>query len=346
MKNIFKKTIFFLFDCVGISFLVGRVLDKKVTCVGYHSVYDEKNKKEFSHELYANISVSTADFEKQLLSLKRAGHTFITFADLKKPELKKCKKPTIIYFDDGYKDNLVNAFPILHRLGIPATVFVTVGLIERTCFLWTLGLRQFLYGKNTPHVEVEQKIENLKKLSKEERKKALRELYAQDRFQVDPNIFNIFMTWDDVCELSRGGMEIGSHGMLHNKFSEAGEEELRAKVVNSKRIIEQKIGKKIDTISYPYGDHNRKVVNVVKEAGYSFAVTVIDGYNSFEDIMERPFELKRINPGSNHVVNLTKIFLRNILSHKYFGHSDQISGGRLNPLSPGADPKYTPHRIV
>ncbi len=308
MKKNIKKIIIFCLHFSGFDFLVEKILKKKITCVGYHSVYDEKNKDRFSHYLYSNISVSSDDFEKQLLSLKNDGHTFINFSDLKNPKLKGWNRPTIIYFDDGYKDNLVNALPILKKHNIPATVFVTVGLIEKESFLWTLGLRYFLFKKNTPKAEVEKKIKELKKLSGPRRELVLKQMFAEDGFILNPNNFDIFLNWDEVKELSQNNIEIGSHGLSHKKFSELDERELVTELTDSKKIIEEKIGKKIDYLSYPYGDYNQKVVAVAGKTGYSFAVTIRDGYNSPCDATERPFELKRVNPDSNQTLNLLKGF--------------------------------------
>ena len=49
-------------------------------------------------------------------------------------------------FDDGYKDNLELALPILERLEVPFTVFVTVALASGDAFLWWFALEAFLKG--------------------------------------------------------------------------------------------------------------------------------------------------------------------------------------------------------
>ena len=317
MKKNLKKIVVFSFRLLGLNFLVDKILRKKVTCVGYHSVYDEKNKDEFSYDLYSNISVSTNDFEKQLLAMKNAGHSFITFADLKNPKLKEWNKPTIIYFDDGYKDNLVNALPILKKYGVPATVFVTVGLVEKSCFLWTLGLRYFLFKKNIPKIEVEKKIKELKKLSRNDRERILNEMFAKDNFVINPQNFDIFLNWDEVKELSQNGIEIGSHGMLHRKFSELTEIEFSDELINSKKIIEEKIGKKVDAVSYPYGDFDERVEKIARTAGYSFGMSTMLGLNSFEYIEEHPYGLKMIVPGANEALIYLKIFFKKIMNNKY-----------------------------
>lgn len=76
------------------------------------------------------IFVTRAVFEWQMRWLKRRGFETVGFADLKaflsgmKPLSAFPKKPVMITFDDGYRDNLENAFPLLKELGFKSTVFV------------------------------------------------------------------------------------------------------------------------------------------------------------------------------------------------------------------------------
>src|SRR6185369_9718511 len=169
MLTLIKTWLIYLLYYSGVAALFGMDTHDRIFCVGYHSISSSKNAKEFSQHLYENISTSVEDFEMQIAYMKKKGHTFMRLSDLQKPETRKFSKPTVIFFDDGYKDNLVNALPILQKYNAPATVFVTTGLIERTHFLWTLAVRACLFEHNVEPNNIEQKIAELKKLGMKDR---------------------------------------------------------------------------------------------------------------------------------------------------------------------------------
>jgi len=302
MKKEIKDFIVSFFNYSGINTVVGEFLTEKIFCVGYHSIYKEANKDELMQKLYTNISISEDDFEKQLLFLKDNGHTFIHFSDLKEEKTKELSKPTIIFFDDGFKDVLVNALPILKKHGIPATIFITTGLVQRTNFLWTLNLRQFI-----PNAE--EVIKWLKKLGRTERNKETAELSKKYNFEQNPSDMPVFLNWNEVVELYKNGFEIGSHGVSHERLVELSDEELSKEVSDSKKILEEKIGNKIEVISYPHGRYNEKVEEFSKKAGYSFGVSTEAGYNTFEDLTESPFRLKKIAAEPNEDLDRFKVRL-------------------------------------
>lgn len=296
MKKVIKQIIVLVLYYSGLNWLVGQFLSSKVFCVGYHSVWDEKNKTDLMQSLYWNISVNREDFEKQLLFLKNNGHTFIHFGDLKKPETRKLSKPTVIFFDDGFKDVLQNALPVLQKHSIPATVFITTGLIEKTDFLWTLGVRHILLTKSLSHDLIEGKVIELKKLFMPDREKKISEMQKDDNFTLNPLDFNVFLSWDEVRQLSQNNFEIASHGVRHEKLTELNDPELKRELADSKAILETKTGLKIEGLSYPYGRHNERVIQFAKSGGYSFGLSTLLGSNSFSYIQSSPFQIKRINP--------------------------------------------------
>jgi peptidoglycan/xylan/chitin deacetylase (PgdA/CDA1 family) len=85
------------------------------------------------------------------------------------------------------------------------------------------------------------------------------------------------LTWDEVRELSANGWSIQSHGNTHVKMTGIGREALIGEVTVSKNIIEQNLGKPVDSFAFPYGIYNNAVITRLKEADYSFAYSVHSG---------------------------------------------------------------------
>src|SRR6058998_1097916 len=66
-------------------------------------------------------------------------------ADPERPG-KRGRKRAALTFDDGLRSNVTVAYPILEKLGLPATFFVCPGLIGRGEWLWNHEARQRLLG--------------------------------------------------------------------------------------------------------------------------------------------------------------------------------------------------------
>lgn len=82
------------------------------------------------------------------------------------------------------------------------------------------------------------------------------------------------LTWNQIKEMSDSGMFIGSHSLSHANLAAIGDEQLRRELIDSKKILEEKIGKEVDLLAYPGGNYNANVIDLVKEAGYQAALSV------------------------------------------------------------------------
>ncbi len=90
----------------------------------YHSINPQ------SHDL----SLDPALFREQLDTLKAMGFEFQTFGDFVNRVMRWGSPKSdvaVVTFDDGFEDNLTRAVPILSELKVPATFFLTTGLVER-----------------------------------------------------------------------------------------------------------------------------------------------------------------------------------------------------------------------
>ena len=96
-----------------------------VPVLNYHQVNSEENDM---------LSVPVEEFEAQMAYLEESGYTTITpdqLRDFLTDGTPLPEKPVLITFDDGYKDNYTNAFPILKKHHMTATIFLVTDYIGR-----------------------------------------------------------------------------------------------------------------------------------------------------------------------------------------------------------------------
>lgn len=101
-----------------------------------------------------------------------------------------------------------------------------------------------------------------------------------------------YLTWDEIKEMSDSGIiTIGSHTMNHLWLPDVAPKVLESEIRQSKKILEEKIGKSVRYFCYPIGAHDQKVKDAVRDAGYSCAVGTNPGkFKSSNDI----YAIKRI----------------------------------------------------
>jgi peptidoglycan/xylan/chitin deacetylase (PgdA/CDA1 family) len=250
-----KRPFFRLFDVLGVNALVGASLRHDLFLIGYHSITTPATDGEFGAALYpAQVKLPLAQFETELDWLRAHGHTFIALSDSESALERGVSKPTVIYFDDGYKDTLANALPALESRGIPAAVFLVTDLLD--------GAQRTLRGFEEPS---------------------------------DPTA-TPFLDWAGACELLARGVEIGSHGVSHKKFTNCTDEELERELRESKRFLEEKLGISVTTLSYPHGRANEKIAARARAAGYRLGITTRYGINTLRSLTRAPLLLKKVDP--------------------------------------------------
>lgn len=79
------------------------------------------------------LSVHPDSFREQMEYLKKEGYTPLTLDQLS--HFSDYSKPVVITFDDGYEDNYTQAYPVLKKLKMPATIFMISGLVGKPGYL-------------------------------------------------------------------------------------------------------------------------------------------------------------------------------------------------------------------
>ncbi|MBI4767077.1 MAG: polysaccharide deacetylase family protein [Deltaproteobacteria bacterium] len=92
--------------------------------------------------------------------------------------------------------------------------------------------------------------------------------------------------------MEKEGVRFGSHGINHLILPLLEMEEIEKEVLESKTLIESKLGKKVWAFSYPNGDYNEKVINTINTQGYKIAFGTEPGRVTYGDNL---FNLRRMN---------------------------------------------------
>jgi peptidoglycan/xylan/chitin deacetylase (PgdA/CDA1 family) len=194
-------------------------------------------------------------------------------------------------FDDGLRSNVDVAYPILHKLAIPATFFICPGLVDRASWLWThearsrlarldAGARRELAAEWRAPEEIDAFVEWMKRLDLAARRRVearLREAtpsFAPSAAERDD--FDL-AGWEALRRLDPAIVTIGSHTLTHPILPGTPPADLEAEVRDSRRLLERGLQRPVEFFAYPNGDHDAGAEVAVRKH-YRAAVTVAHGW--------------------------------------------------------------------
>lgn len=303
IKKAIKNIVFPIAYAMGADNFFQKKSRNKKLVIMYHGVTSRNCFKINGRHLPAK------EFEKHLLYYKKHFNIVslaVITAMRQKNEIPE--KPTIaLTFDDGYSNNLLVALPILEKHKIPATFFLTTLPMEKQGHI--------LHG-DLIEIGCAYSRENIVKLGNTQFKKAGKYRWISD---VGQNIYSSFQnkrtsekamlinTWkekyklnetieklDEQCyklmneaevkQLSLSPwVEIGSHTHSHHYLTLLNDEELKFELEHSKNILEKITGSKIESIAFPDGVYDDRVIEFCHKTGYKNLIGV--GLNKKEDCL-------------------------------------------------------------
>jgi len=284
------------------------------TVLLYHRVVSDDTPSDALHP-YSGLTVQERVFSDHMAHLKER------YECLSLPQfVDRLKNGTLhrdcvaITFDDGYRDNYTRALPILERHGVPATVFVTTGLVDRVCRAWWYEQEAIISNLRTLNVSwgdiriarILEKVEErygamrdidilLKRLPPSGQQAVLQMLRGGEdsSYSYDQDVLN----WDEVIALDKHPLiTIGAHTVNHYVLSTLTTELLRNELVLSKALLEERLGHPVEHFAYPYGgafEAGEREFFAAKEAGYTSAWTTRFGHVQRDD-SDALFSLPRI----------------------------------------------------
>jgi peptidoglycan/xylan/chitin deacetylase (PgdA/CDA1 family) len=230
----------------------------------------------------------------------------------------------VITFDDGYRDNYLQAFPIMKQLGVPAAIFLATDAIGSGKVLWhdrvfsafrhTRAPLFFGFGgddsRSYPLATIEEKLfaqgqvlKLLKSVDERERLLLIDRLVEQLEVDDRKEDSELMLTWDEVREMSKHRISFGSHTSTHPILASLSLARAEMEIRESKKILEGHLGKPVTTFAYPNGtkaDFSETTKTILRDAGYRCGLTTMFGTNGADQDL---FELKRATPWDEEITN-------------------------------------------
>jgi peptidoglycan/xylan/chitin deacetylase (PgdA/CDA1 family) len=298
-------------------------IKKKLTILLYHGVTEIPNNGIINLQnkhIKSDIFFSQMEFIKKNCSVISIDEwIYLTSKNKPIPDY-----PTIITFDDGFKNNIKVAAPILDHLNLPSIFYISTGVIDTDSLFWVDKIEQCIQYSKVKNIElcldkktifnitsVEEKSSALIKIKKwcksskaNIKDRIISELIIQTKVTPNKNLHDNYMTmsWNDLQELNNNKLfTIGGHTVSHNILSSISTFDREFQIKNCIEKLSTKLNTEIKHFSYPEGqsDHfNDDVISTLKENGILCCPTAIHGYNDYKDDL---FHLKRVMVGFENI---------------------------------------------
>ena len=204
-------------------------------------------------------------------------------------------------FDDGYRDTLRCAYPILRRHEVPFAVYIPTSFPDRLGELWWLALEAVIARKERIGLvidDVDRRFECRtveekrhvfdalywwlrKRGTEEEVRQVVRDLAARYGVVLRSFCDELCMSWAEIAELAADPLvTIGAHTVNHCILKKVGEDAVRSEMRESAAVLEAALGKRPQHFSYPFGDPTSagpREFAIAGALGFKTAVTTRPG---------------------------------------------------------------------
>lgn len=296
--------------------IIGLTLLKNTGFFGVAKMVLRKQVRILAYHRFGKSHLSSEIFERQIRYLTKhyniiGSEYFMDFVQGHNELPPNC---VVLTVDDGYQDFYTVAFPILKKYNVPTIVFLTVDFVDNRIWLWhdllNFGIshtRRADFILNGNFFDLTYPLGRSKlKLSLDkictrstttERDAFIDQFLKELKVEVPkyPTPDYAPLTWNQIIEMSGSGISYGAHTCTHPILSKIAPHEALQEIRDSKRHLEAVVQKDILAFCYPNGtenDFNEDVKKMVKECGFSCAMSMIYGMN---DLKSDRYALRRMS---------------------------------------------------
>jgi len=220
----------------------------------------------------------------------------------------------VITFDDGYADNAEVALPILQRLGLRATFFISTGFLDGGR-MWNDSVIESVRASSKDSIDLA--VFGLARQSMrtvEDRRRCIDALLPKIKYLpllervgevlrlqhlcgVGSLPDDLMMSTPQLQSLHRAGMEVGAHTVNHPILKSISAKEAEREISDGRHALESLLDTSVDVFAYPNGkpgkDYDAAHVEIVRKLGFRCAVSTAPGVGRAGDDL---FQLPRFTP--------------------------------------------------
>lgn len=281
----------------------------------FHRVIPPASRNRIHNHL--SLEVTPDHLEEIILYFRKREYDFISLEMLSSWLEKNSstnRKFVIFTFDDGYKDNLLYAYPVFRKYNTPFTVYVTNSFPEKHAILWWYIIEDMVLKNNNisysfsdcsinadcaTYIKKETAFSSLRglitKFNEENLENELTGFFNKYGYGISDFNKEMTLTWEEVTQLARDPLvTIGAHTLNHYNLCNLTDEQSFHEISESKRLIESKINCEVKHFSYPLGMYGTRETGHVKNINFMTATTTKTA-NIFSSHIDYPFTLPRIS---------------------------------------------------
>jgi peptidoglycan/xylan/chitin deacetylase (PgdA/CDA1 family) len=288
-----------LYGGLGTIFTMHRVVSSKADCLNEAlTITDEYLDHVIGHFRCAGVDfVSLDEVYARLISNETPSRRFISLT-----------------FDDGYRDNLTHALPVLQRHGVPATVYAVNSAPDRTLEPWWIRLECAIRSHDQvvldwPDFQGELATDTLVKKTQAyfrlsgyihrnlaHNRPLVERLLPKSEVSDEALTVEHFMSWDELRQFASDPLiTIGAHTVNHPPLSQLDETAAFAEMMLGRDQLENELNVPIKHFAYPFGSRSEcgpREFALAARAGFATAVTTRAG-NIFREHQDHRMALPR-----------------------------------------------------
>jgi peptidoglycan/xylan/chitin deacetylase (PgdA/CDA1 family) len=204
-------------------------------------------------------------------------------------------------FDDGYRDNVEHAWPILRRHGAPWTLFVTTEFADGRGRLWWVELEEAIIRLDRVVLRLDGELLDLPTRTVNEKQGAFDSIYRRLRTMPEERLRaatanlagqagvdarhltnELCLSWDELQSLAREpDVTIGAHTLSHPMLASCDATTAAREIVESKVVLEHRLARPVRHLAYPFGDAataGPREFHLARQAGFESAMTSRPGH--------------------------------------------------------------------